>query len=133
MPLPHSYPLFTVKCRSYHQGMRIRKGDVAVAIVYIAFIIASILSLEQGGNILTVETENGSYAYSLSENGIYDFSGPLGTTEIEIRDGKARVISSPCRNGICMEAGWSDTLCCLPNRIIATSTGNEGGLDAISG
>ena len=67
------------------------------------------------------------------ENGVYDFEGPLGITEIEIRDGRARVISSPCRNGICMEAGWSGTLCCLPNKIIATTTADEGALDAISG
>ena len=57
----------------------------------------------------------------------------VSTTEIEIRDGRARVISSPCRNGICMEAGWSGTLCCLPNKIIATTTADEGALDAISG
>ena len=113
--------------------MRLRKGDAAIFVFYLIVLLISLLSLKSSGDILTVETENGTYAYSLSENGIYGFKGPLGITEIEIRDGRARVISSPCRNGICMEAGWSGTLCCLPNKIIATTTADKGALDAISG
>lgn len=113
--------------------MRVRIGDIIILAVYIAILLFSVSSLTGRSDILTVETENGTFAYSLSENGIYSFKGPLGTTEIEIKDGKARVIASPCRNGLCMDSGWSSTLCCLPNRIIATTTQQEGELDAISG
>ena len=82
--------------------------------------------------MLEVDADGREYAYSLSENGLYDFEGPLGTTVIEIKDGKARIVSSPCPNGTCMKAGWSSTLCCLPNKIIAVSTAS-GDVDAISG
>ena len=112
--------------------MRVRIGDIIILAVYIAILMFSVSSLTGRSDILTVETENGTFAYSLSENGIYSFEGPLGTTEIEIKDGKARVISSPCPNGICMKSGWSSTLCCLPNRIIAVSS-SEGDADAVSG
>ena len=109
-------------------------GDGAVAAIYILSIILSLMSVSSGGDILTVETESGTFAYSMNENGIYSFEGPLGITEIEIKDGRARVVSSPCRNGLCMQSGWSSTLCCLPNRIIATTRLNgEGGVDAVSG
>ena len=118
----------------YHFGVRTFKaGDAIILLIYAAALTISVLPSSRNGDILTVETEDGSYAYSLSEDGLHSFSGPLGTTVIEIRDGKARVISSPCRNGICMEAGWSSTLCCLPNRIIATVSGTEEDIDAISG
>ena len=110
-----------------------KPGDLAIIAIYAAVSVFSFSSVQSRGDVLNVETDNGSYAYSLSEDGVHSFSGPLGTTEIEIKDGRARIISSPCRNGICMQAGWSDTLCCLPNRIIATTTDTEGGLDAISG
>lgn len=113
--------------------MKIRLGDGVIIISYIAVLSFSMLSMKPSGDILTVQTEGGTFAYSLSEDGVYSFSGPLGMTEIEIRNGRARIISSPCRNGICMDASWSDTLCCLPNRIIATTTEENGDMDAISG
>ena len=34
--------------------------------------------------------------YSLLKERIADFEGPLGMTRIEIRDGKARILRSPC-------------------------------------
>ena len=115
----------------YHFGVRTFKaGDAIILLIYAAALTISVLPSSRNGDILTVETEDGSYAYSLSEDGLHSFSGPLGTTVIEIRDGKARVISSPCRNGICMEAGWSSTLCCLPNRVLLTIENSSKEVDA---
>ena len=53
--------------------MRLRKGDAAIFVFYLIVLLISLLSLKSSGDILTVETENGTYAYSLSENGVYDF------------------------------------------------------------
>ncbi len=108
-------------------------GDAIAAAVYAAMLLLSLSLLPGGGDTLVVRTDDGEYAFSLSENGIHSFTGPLGTTEIEIKDGRARVISSPCRNRLCIESGWSENLCCLPNRIIATASGGEGDLDAVAG
>ena len=114
--------------------MKLNKtGDIVLIIIYILIFFLSLRLYSGGGNTLLVETESDSYAYSLSEDGIYSFSGPLGTTEIEIEDGRARVLSSPCRNKLCIQSGWSDTLCCLPNRITAVTIRSEGEVDAISG
>lgn len=112
---------------------RKKPGDIILILIYITLFTLSLVFYPGKGDTLLVETETGSYAYALSEDGVHSFTGPLGITEIEIKDGKARVISSPCRNKICIESGWAETLCCLPNRVTAITTGNEGEVDAISG
>ncbi len=118
---------------NYNEPMR-RPGipDIIIFLIYISAIAVSALAAGGGNDVLEVDADGREYAYSLSENGLYDFEGPLGTTVIEIKDGRARIVSSPCPNGTCMKAGWSSTLCCLPNKIIAVSTAS-GDVDAISG
>ncbi len=118
----------------YHQSMAGPKlPDFIIFLIYGgAIALSAIAAAGSGGDILEVSADGHEYAFSLSEDGFHSFDGPLGETVIEIRDGKARVVSSPCPNGICIKAGWSDTLCCLPNRVIAVSS-PEGEADAISG
>jgi len=81
--------------------------------------------------------------YPLTEDRILKIRGPLGLTEIEIRDGRVRVKASPCRNKICMRQGWishsGEALICLPNRVIVYVYGesrpsdkSEQSYDAIS-
>jgi hypothetical protein len=60
--------------------------------------------------------------------------GPLGETVVELRDGEARIRSSPCANQTCVSAGavrsprqW---LVCLPNRVFVSV---EGGREAGDG
>lgn len=118
----------------YHQNMqRPHIADILAFTLYAAALLLSLRLLLAGSDTLYVEADGAEYAYSLSRDGIYSFSGPLGTTEIEIRDGRARVVSSPCPNGTCMKAGWSDVLCCLPNRVIATTGRNGGEVNAVTG
>ena len=112
---------------------KIHLADILAFAFYIAASAASLMLLPDGSDTLLVEADGTEYAYSLSEDGIHHLEGPLGTTDIEIKDGKARIIASPCPNGTCMKAGWSDLLCCLPNRIIARTGSAEGGVDAVSG
>ena len=110
-------------------------GKAADAIIYILYILLIILSfalLPEGGSTLFVEADGRDYAFSLSEDGLHEVEGAIGTTVIEISDGRARILSSPCPNQTCVQTGWSDTLCCLPNKVICIS-GERGDVDAISG
>ena len=107
--------------------------DIVLFALYGAALVMSRGFLPEGDGVLKVSTENGDYAYSMKEDGIHEFTGPLGMTAIEIKDGKARVVSSPCPGKTCVESGWSKSLCCLPNRVIAVVTGDDGGPDAVSG
>jgi hypothetical protein len=66
--------------------------------------------------------------------------GPLGTSEVEIREGKVRMLFSPCPNRTCQKAGWisrqGQVICCLPNKILIRISGDEADpslhLDGIS-
>ena len=61
-------------------------------------------------------------AYSLDEPQLQHARGPLGVTIIEVVDGGARVVSSPCLNKICMQTGVirlpGDVAVCVPNGIL---------------
>lgn len=73
--------------------------------------------------------------YPLKEDRVLEVRGSLGLTEIEIRDGKIRVMAAPCRDKICMKQGWisrsGESLICLPNRVMVYLSG-EARYDAIS-
>ncbi len=55
-------------------------------------------------------------------------TGPLGTSVILIRDGRARIASAPCPGQICVARGWlsrsGDVAACVPNRTLLRLTGD---------
>ncbi len=59
-------------------------------------------------------------------NGVFAVEGPLGETQIEIRDGRARIVASPCREPA-WHGGWLSRLgqksICLPNRVVIEAEG----------
>jgi len=64
--------------------------------------------------------------------------GPLGLTEIEVKNGRARIIRSPCKNKVCIKSGYiryADRLAaCIPNRVVIRIVGkNHRGVDAVIG
>jgi hypothetical protein len=60
--------------------------------------------------------------------------GPAGETVVEISGGRARVLSSPCTNQICVAAGYihrpGELAACLPNKVSVTIEGNEDDSEA---
>ncbi len=75
----------------------------------------------------------------LADDGRLSADGPRGKTEIEIKDGRVRVIDSPCRRKTCVHTGWIDkayqTIVCMPNRVVIRLTGSSDsdGIDGITG
>ena len=73
---------------------------------------------------------------SLREDRQLNVEGPLGTSVIEIHDGKVRFVHSPCRGKQCIHSGWlqhsGDFAACLPNRISVAVLGNKRLYDAIN-
>ena len=64
--------------------------------------------------------------------------GPLGLTEIEVKNGRARIIRSPCKNKVCIKSGYiryADRLAaCIPNRVVIRIVGkSHRGVDAVVG
>lgn len=110
---------------------RFKKADLLIILAYIGAIVISFsLFSSLKSDYMTVSYENHYYTYPLDKDNVYAIQGELGITEIEVKDGKFRFISSPCPGKTCIYQGYSDMIVCLPNKVIATS--GEGELDAIS-
>ena len=78
------------------------------------------------------------YILPIDRNNAVSVEGPLGKTEIEIKDRKVRITESPCNNKLCIRQGWTQhgTIICLPNRILVTiedQPPQSGTVDAITG
>jgi hypothetical protein len=61
--------------------------------------------------------------------------GPLGETVVEIREGRARVLSSPCTNQTCVAAGsirrQGEWAACLPNKVFVSIEGSAHDREAL--
>jgi len=66
----------------------------------------------------------------------YPIDGPLGTSIIEVQNGRIRFIESPCRNKLCIHSGWlqrdAEFAACLPNLISITIAGRNPRFDSIN-
>ncbi len=65
-----------------------------------------------------------------------ELDGPLGTSNVEIHEGRARFTHSPCPGKNCIQAGWleaaGELAACLPNRISIQLLGMHPRFDAIN-
>ncbi|MFP4301855.1 MAG: NusG domain II-containing protein [Spirochaetaceae bacterium] len=113
--------------------MRIRPLDIFALLFAVVVIVGfSLYAVERGGqeNSVVVETDEGTFLYPLDQDRTVEFEGPLhGHTVVEIEDGKARFVSSPCRDKICIAAGWleedQEWAACLPNRVFVQLNRSE--------
>ena len=81
------------------------------------------------GSRVSVNANGVHYEYAATANGAYKVAGELGETTFEIKDGRVRIIDSPCSNKTCVAQGWHNPLVCLPNKVMITVEG-EGGAGA---
>ncbi len=93
--------------------------------------------LMPAGETVIVEV-NGKTVYklALSEDRIVDVKGPIGVTKVEVKDGRVRVLYSPCPEKIGMKQGWirRGVIICVPNRVVVSIKGGKArGVDAITG
>ena len=92
-----------------------RRGDIITALALLALAGALLLLRPAGSGGVYV---NGAAAVeSMTVNGVV----------IEIKGGRARVTESPCRDKLCVRAGWlerpGDVAVCLPQRVIVEIRG----------
>lgn len=88
-------------------------------------------SMNFKGDKIQVKAGDNLYEFSLAQDGIHEVEGPLGKTLIEIKDGRAHIVDSPCAKKTCVKQGFSNPLVCLPNKVIVTVEESEG-FDAIA-
>ena len=117
----------------YNQIMKkLRPLDFAFAVIILGLgIFLTAKSVSQKGSVVRVNADGEHYEYSAKKDGIYKVGGALGITTFEIKNGRVRIIDSPCPNKTCVNQGWHSPLVCLPNNVIITLE-DEGEFDAIS-
>jgi len=119
--------------------VKIRILDV-VAIIFsvAAVVVVSSFAFGDGAEPteVSIQSEDGEFLYALGQSRELDIAGPLGITHVEIDGDRVRVTSSPCRDKICIAAGWlelsGDWTACLPNRVFVRVEGGrrDDGIDA---
>ena len=66
----------------------------------------------------------------------YTVEGPLGQSQIEVKNGRIRFIRSPCTNKQCIHSGWlnqnGDFAACLPNHVSISLRGPDPRFDTIN-
>lgn len=72
----------------------------------------------------------------LSVDQALEVQGRIGTSRLEVRDGRVRFTDSPCVGRYCVHAGWlsrsGQVAACLPNGVVIEVTGGDREYDAVS-
>jgi len=73
--------------------------------------------------------------FDANANQILAVAGPLGTTRVEIANGRARIAADPGPRQYCVRAGWlqqaGDSAVCLPNRTAIALIGGAPRYDSL--
>ena len=123
---------------------RLTRLDRIIIICLLAicvFLFAVIGLRSQGQSVLVMQDGATVFKAPLNREQTVDLHGPLGITRLEISEGRARVISSPCPFKICIGMGdvsrEGEVVACVPNRLLVqvvgkTDSDRETGYDLLS-
>lgn len=71
--------------------------------------------------IVYIQGDKNAWVYPLDSDRDLEIDGPLGKTQVHIKDKTVHVTDSPCRDKVCVYAGTilkkGDWIACLPNRV----------------
>lgn len=108
-------------------------GDWALLLVAAALVAASFPLLWRGGVAdRAIVKRDGQLVTELALNVArkYEVTGAIGTTVIEVRPGRARVLSDPGPRQYCVQQGWltraNAVAICAPNHITLQLAGRGG-------
>jgi hypothetical protein len=114
--------------------MLFKPFDFGILIPALGAVLVSFFAVYSGAGaqyIIHLKGEGGEWVFPEDAAETVTVSGPLGDTLVEIQNGAARVISSPCANQTCVAAGrihspgqWA---ACLPNKVMVFIGGEAGG------
>lgn len=84
----------------------------------------------EAGSQVRIRGPEETYLFQLESEQEVFVEGPLGETHIEIHNGQVHVVSSPCRDKICIQAGQvsraGEWIACLPNQVFVKIEGERG-------
>jgi len=101
-----------------------KRADILIAVGLLA--LAGLLFLARSTGAGTVYI-NGEIMHE---------SAHINDVAVEIDENRARIAGSPCRDQICVRAGWlerpGELAVCLPQRVIVEMRGGRGNYDGIA-
>ena len=102
-----------------------KRGDIIAALALLALAGALLLLRPSGPGGVYVNSAPASTSITINE------------VMIEIDGGRARIVDSPCRDRLCVRAGWlerpGEVAVCLPQRVIVEIRGTGRGVDGVAG
>ena len=107
---------------------------VAVA----SFFFVRLFFISSGGREALIKVGNSPVQkVSLRMDKMINLEAEKGRVIIEVKDGRVRVVESPCLQKICVNTGWinraGQNIICLPNKVLVTIEGKESlRIDAVS-
>lgn len=98
---------------------------IVIFFVFIAISFFSFSTLKKSKTTpvqLRVTAAGQIYFFSLAKDQVFEVNGKIGKTKIEIKNGAARILFSPCPNKTCMArpaiSKNGEWLACLPNEVL---------------
>lgn len=122
--------------------MNITIGDkflIAALLILNGWLFASWgVGFSKGDWVVVTVNQKETIRLPLDQDQKTHVKGPIGLTEIEVKNGHARIIRSPCKNKVCIKSGYiryADRLAaCIPNRVVIRIVGKSNrGVDAVIG
>jgi len=122
--------------------MKITIGDkflIAALLILNGWLFASWgVGFSKGDWVVVTVNQKETIRLPLDQDQKTHVKGPIGLTEIEVKNGHARIIRSPCKNKVCIKSGYiryADRLAaCIPNRVVIRIVGKSNrGVDAVIG
>ncbi|MCQ4636783.1 NusG domain II-containing protein [Anaerovorax odorimutans] len=118
----------------------IRKADIILAVILIVLGLAASYALsagEESGQMVRITVAGEEYAtYSLAEDRTVTVDKDNHTNKITIKDGAVSMTFSDCKGQDCVHQGkitkTSQSIVCLPNKIVIEIEGENQEYDAIS-
>jgi hypothetical protein len=102
-------------------------GDILVIILFLSFVF--FLPKKRGEKVIISVDKTNNFVYPLNQDKEIIVKGKLGEAKVVIRDGRVRILDSPCPLKICEKKGWiskrGDFIICIPNRVVIKITGKE--------
>ena len=110
-----------------------RIGDAVIILLLALGTVLSFISRGRSGKGETVILLAGNaeaQSYSLAKDTVLFLEGPIGKTEVEVRNGQVSISNAPCRQQICRHQGKirlnGQILVCIPNRLVIEIKGPNG-------
>jgi hypothetical protein len=122
------------------RALTLKIGDYGVIALAAALTLISAF-LVYGGQkdalTIVIKGRDGKWTFPINAQETVRISGPLGDTVVEIRQGDAQILASPCANQNCIAAGaihargqWA---ACLPNTVMVSVEGNTADTEELDG